>query len=74
MASTRDKKLIRYPISSTGGVCTGLAKFYGINKRWVQVGFVISSIAYGFPVLLYLILWEMIPKRSDDGVDKTNQV
>jgi len=44
------------------GVCGGLADFFGINAFWVRLGFLIALIPGGVPgILLYLILWLIIP-------------
>ncbi len=63
MIFTDNKKLTRCPESSTGGVCTAIANYYGVSKTWVQTAFVVSSLFYGVTVLLYLILWDVIPKE-----------
>ena len=44
------------------GVCGGLADFFGINAFWVRLAFLIALIPGGVPgLLLYLILWLIIP-------------
>ncbi|MGB0936066.1 MAG: PspC domain-containing protein [Colwellia sp.] len=47
-----------------GGVCSGLAKYYGLRKGGLQACFVIGSFFYGATVLLYLALWILIPKND----------
>tara|TARA_R110001583_G_scaffold148296_1_gene300225 strand:- start:6845 stop:7039 length:195 start_codon:yes stop_codon:yes gene_type:complete len=64
MITTANKKLIRCPKSSAGLVSTALANYFDLNKTWIQHGFVISSLFYGFSAFLYLILLELIPKRT----------
>lgn len=45
-----------------GGVCGGLAEFFGISSFWFRLSFLISLIPGGVPgFLLYLILWIIIP-------------
>jgi phage shock protein PspC (stress-responsive transcriptional regulator) len=45
-----------------GGVCGGLAEFFGINSFWFRLAFLISLIPGGVPgLLLYVILWIVIP-------------
>ena len=45
------------------GICGGLGEFFGINPIWFRLAFIIAAIPGGFPgILLYLILWLIIPK------------
>ncbi|HEY2056884.1 PspC domain-containing protein [Amycolatopsis sp. NBC_01480] len=44
-----------------GGVCGGLAEFYGSTPYRVRLLFVISCILPGPQFLLYLLLWFIIP-------------
>jgi len=64
MESTESKKLTLGPTWVAGGVCSGLAKHYGISKGGVQAGFVVGSLFLGATVLLYLVLWNVLPKES----------
>ena len=46
------------------GVCGGLAEFFGISAFWFRLGMFIAFIPGGVPgMLLYLLLWLMIPKE-----------
>lgn len=65
MMTTTEKKLARGDTFIAGGVCAGLAKYYGLNKGGVQAAFVISSLFFGLAVLLYVILWCILPKEKD---------
>ena len=45
-----------------GGVCGGLAEFFGIGSIWFRLGFLIALIPGGIPGLVpYLILWVIVP-------------
>lgn len=45
------------------GICGGLGEFFGINPIWFRLAFVIAAIPGGLPgILLYLILWVIMPK------------
>ncbi len=45
-----------------GGVCGGLAEFFGIDTFWFRLAFLISLLPGGVPGLtLYLFLWLVIP-------------
>jgi phage shock protein PspC (stress-responsive transcriptional regulator) len=46
------------------GVCGGLAEFFGISAFWFRLGMFIAFIPGGVPgVLIYLIMWLMIPNE-----------
>jgi phage shock protein C len=48
-----------------GGVCAGLADFLGWSPTWVRILYVlVSLLSAAFPgILVYVILWIIIPKR-----------
>lgn len=62
MKTVQPKQLTRGSTFVAGGVCAGLANYYGINKGGLQAVFVLASVFYGWPALLYLALWWLIPK------------
>ncbi|MCW5865397.1 MAG: PspC domain-containing protein [Anaerolineae bacterium] len=46
-----------------GGVCGGLAAFFGISAFWFRLLFLILLLPGGVPGLLpYVLLWIIIPK------------
>jgi phage shock protein C len=45
------------------GVCGGLGEFFGISPIWFRLAFLLALIPGGVPgILVYLILWIVIPK------------
>lgn len=54
--SATDKKL--------GGVCAGIAAYLGIDITIVRVAFVIGTFAWGATLLLYVILWMVMPEEN----------
>ena len=41
-----------------GGVCSGIARYFGTDPLVIRLGFVIVTlIAVGSPVLVYLVAW-----------------
>ena len=62
MESIENKKLVRGSTFIAGGVCSGLANFFGLRKGGIQSAFVISSLILGFPILVNIILWMLLPK------------
>jgi len=57
-----EKKLMRNPDDKVvGGVCSGLAYYFDIHVRWVRVLFVLFFLLGGSSVLLYVVLWAVMP-------------
>jgi phage shock protein C len=46
-----------------GGVCGGLGEFFGIDPTLVRLFFVLLALLGGHGVLIYLILWLIVPVR-----------
>lgn len=44
-----------------GGVCGGLGAYAGIDPIWFRLAFAIAFFGYGTGVLLYIILWVIMP-------------
>ena len=44
-----------------GGVCGGLAEYSGIDPLLWRVGFVALTLAGGAGILVYLLLWVLMP-------------
>lgn len=45
-----------------GGVCGGLGQYFGIDPTLVRLIFVLLTLAGGSGVLIYFILWIVIPR------------
>lgn len=65
----KDKKLFRsiddYMLA---GVAGGLAKYFNIDSSLVRIIFVLLTLSGGTGMLIYLILWLVIPK--EDGLER----
>jgi len=48
--------------SVLGGVCGGLGAYFGIDPVWLRLAFALLFILHGFGLLVYIILWIVIPK------------
>ncbi len=59
---SRNEKLV-------GGVCGGLAEYFGIDPTWVRLIFIFFALLGGFALILYLIMWVVVPLRpaQDDS-------
>lgn len=60
------KRLFRHPDDvQVGGVCAGLAAYFGISDPvWVRLLFVLVALSGGFGVPIYFVLWAIVPKAS----------
>jgi phage shock protein C len=47
-----------------GGVCAAIADRFGWSRTAVRIAFVISLILPGPQILLYVLLWILIPGES----------
>jgi phage shock protein PspC (stress-responsive transcriptional regulator) len=47
-----------------GGVCSGIAAYFGIDPVWLRLAFVLSVIFFGTGIFLYIILWIVIPEAK----------
>lgn len=57
------KRLTRsYDDKWLAGVCGGIAQYFGLDPALVRVAFVLSLLLPGPQVLVYLVLWVVMPK------------
>ena len=49
------------------GVCGGLAQYLGIEAVWVRLFFVLVAFANGFGLLVYLLMWIVIPEAGRES-------
>lgn len=50
-----------------GGVCGGLGDYLGIDPVLIRLAFVFLAVANGFGVMLYVILWIVLPEEERLG-------
>jgi phage shock protein PspC (stress-responsive transcriptional regulator) len=61
--SSLPKRLYRDPERKTiGGVCSGLGAYFNLDPVWVRIIFLVSIFISGFGLLVYLILWLVVPE------------
>lgn len=46
------------------GVCGGIAEYFNIDPTLVRLAFVLLALAGGPGVILYIILWIIMPKAE----------
>lgn len=49
-----------------GGVCGGVAEYLNVDPAFVRIAWILMVLLFGFGILLYLICWVIIPKKSKD--------
>ena len=48
-----------------GGVCSGLAEGFHVEVLWVRLAFVVLAFINGVGLLLYIVLWVLMPEHAD---------
>lgn len=51
-----------------GGVCGGIAAHFNIDPAWVRIAFAISFLIWGAGILVYLLLWILLPESNREQV------
>ena len=55
-----------------GGVCGGIAAYFNIDAIIVRILFILLALAIGGGILIYVILWIIIPAEPDNLVGKAD--
>lgn len=59
------RRLFRDPDDHlVGGVCAGIANYFDINAVWIRLAFALCFFFAGSGLILYIILWIVIPKAA----------
>ena len=59
------RRLYRDPESNVaGGVCSGIGYYFGFDPLWLRLAFVAIFLFFGSGLILYIILWIIIPKAE----------
>ena len=56
-----------------GGVCSGLADFFGLDVALVRIAFVIAFMFASFGFWLYIILWIVLPVDGQQATANSQQ-
>ncbi len=51
------------------GVCSGLAHYFQVDPLWIRLAFVALTFAGGAGIILYLILWVLMPPAGTGALD-----
>ncbi|WP_413670322.1 PspC domain-containing protein [Mucilaginibacter sp. Mucisp86] len=61
--NTERRRLFRDPDDHLiSGVCAGIANYFDVNPAWVRLAFVISTFFAAMGLVIYVILWMVVPK------------
>jgi phage shock protein PspC (stress-responsive transcriptional regulator) len=58
-----EKKLRRSSDRIIGGVCGGIAEYFGLDKTLLRVIYVLLVLFGGLGILAYLIFWVIMPNE-----------
>jgi phage shock protein PspC (stress-responsive transcriptional regulator) len=48
-----------------GGVCSGLGNYFNVDPVWIRLLFALLAFAYGVTLLIYIIMWIVVPGSYD---------
>jgi phage shock protein PspC (stress-responsive transcriptional regulator) len=48
-----------------GGVCSGVANYFNVDPVWIRLLFALLAFAYGITILVYVIMWIVVPGSFD---------
>ena len=57
-----------------GGVCGGLGEYFNIDPSIVRIVFALAFFTEGFGLLLYVILWIILPSYSSIDKDSSDVI
>ena len=44
-----------------GGVCSGMGIYFNVDPLWIRLLFALLAFAYGITILVYIIMWIVVP-------------
>src|ERR1700730_18677088 len=66
MQAPSDQRFYRGRDRIVGSVCSGLAEGLHIDPIWIRLAFVVLAFAQGIGVVVYVVLWVIMPERGQD--------
>lgn len=57
-----------------GGVCAGLGSFLRIDPLFIRIFFIVWTVLGEFAVIIYILLWVIVPSDSSAEADETFQI
>lgn len=63
--SSKRRRVFRDPDNKIlGGVCSGIGNYFDVDPLWIRLALVIMFFGFGSGLLLYIILWIIIPEAK----------
>lgn len=59
-----NKRLTRSRDRMVAGVAAGLSEYLGVDATLIRLGFILLSVAGGPGLLLYIIMWVIVPEAE----------
>jgi phage shock protein PspC (stress-responsive transcriptional regulator) len=56
-----------------GGVCSGMANYFNVDPVWIRLLFALTAFAYGVTILVYIVMWIVVPGSTDLDEPETNK-
>jgi phage shock protein C len=50
-----------------GGVCGGIGEYLSVDPTLIRLLWILISLAYGMGILLYIIMWIIVPRNPRHG-------
>lgn len=73
--SMQTKRLVRSRKERlVAGVGGGLASYFNVDPLLVRVGLLILSMFQGLGILIYMVLWFLVPNEDSHAVDSRGQI
>jgi phage shock protein PspC (stress-responsive transcriptional regulator) len=61
----KNRRIFRDPDNTRiGGVCSGLSAYFGWDPIWLRIAFLVTFFWFGTGMLLYIVLWIIIPEAK----------
>jgi len=64
MSNSTPRRLFRTSTGYVGGICEGIGHHYGINPTLLRIGWLAAFFIGGTGLLLYTILWAVLPEQG----------
>lgn len=54
-----------------GGVCGGIAEYFGVDPTIVRLGWILLSLFWGVGIIMYILAWIVIPEQNAEPIAAT---
>src|SRR5437879_8469179 len=71
MQGVSEQRFYRSNNRILGGVCTGLAEGLRLDPLWVRIAFLVLVFLQGVGIIIYIVLWLVMPERIEGGGERS---